>query len=352
MRILHTYCLNFNLGDYALGYGVKKALRELLPVELIAETNLQGQIFDRYYIDVVNRNYDLLVIGGGGIIHGAHWPQGWFWLIEQELISQLEIPFVVFAAGYNYFKDETGIPERGIRHLRETERLARLFSVRNDGSRERLRSQTGIDAKVLADPGFWVGRNESFPRPPHLDREYVVVQLANDKPEHRFGSVEGGEAFAAKMRSVVAKLSEQYRVVLAPHVLADVALSEQVAQGIPNVSVWPFSDFAFDRFAGIFGYYQHAACVLAMRGHGQILPLSFGVPTVSLENHHKHRELMEEIGLPQYNVDVLDENFAEKVLETAARAIKERAAIKSHMEQRLAAWWEENADSLKSVLHP
>ncbi len=341
MRILHTYCLNFNLGDYALGYGVKKALRELLPVDLIAETNIQGQIFDPYYIDIINRNYDLLIIGGGGIIHGAHWPQGWFWLIEQELIRNIRIPFVVFAAGYNYFKEEGGIPERGIRHLRETHKYAKLFTVRNDGSYGRLKSQTGIDAKVIADPGFWVGRNQSFARPAHLNNDYIIVQLADDKPNYRFGNEEKRSQFVQGMREAVRELSQKLHVVFAPHVLDDIALSREVAQGIANVSIWNFSEFAFDHVERTFGYYEHASCVLAMRGHGQIVPMSFGVPAISLENHHKHKGLMEEIGLPNLNIDVADPMLTERVLHLVKMSIEDREKIDSHLKNRLNLLWQE-----------
>ena len=29
MRIMHAYCLNYNFGDYALGYGVKNIFRKI-----------------------------------------------------------------------------------------------------------------------------------------------------------------------------------------------------------------------------------------------------------------------------------------------------------------------------------
>jgi polysaccharide pyruvyl transferase WcaK-like protein len=349
MKVLHAYCLNYNIGDYALGYGLKKALRELLPIDMIGEVNLQGQVFDEYFINNINKKYDLLVIGGGGIIHGAHWPQGWFWLIEKDLIRTIKIPFVIYAAGYNYFKDETGIPERGVEHLRETAKYARLFSVRNDGSYDRLKCQTGIDADVIADPGFWVSKNENFPRPAELPGEYMIIQLANDKQANRFGGIANYEKFVKKLRIVTENIAKKFHVLFTPHVFDDIALSKDVAVGLDNVSIWPFSEFAFDNVFKTYGYYQHAKCVLAMRGHGQIIPLSFGVPTISLENHYKHRELMEQIGLGQYNVDVTDRLLHEKVLALVGQALSQSEVIHCHLADRLASLWEGTRNTICSA---
>lgn len=337
MRILHTYCLNYNLGDHALGIGVKNILRHCFAVDSIGETNLQGQVFNDYYIDVINRNYDLLVIGGGGIIHGAHWPQGWFWLIEKEDIRKIKIPFIVYAVGYNYFRGEKPIPAHGIAHLKETQKQALHFSVRNDGSYDRLREQTGIEANVLADAGFWVPLNRTYTRP--IAGPYIMVQLANDKPAFRFGSEEGRAQFIQKMRAVICGLARTHRVIAAPHVLADVELCREVVDGIENAAVWDFSTFAFDRTHECLGYYQFADLVLAMRGHGQILPLSFGVPVISLENHDKNIGLMRNLGLVKYNVDIKDPDLVEKVTALAGELIGNpeiRGRIEAKNQQLLA----------------
>lgn len=313
MRVLHTYCLNYNIGDYALGIGVKNLLRKYLDIDLIGNTNIQGREFTEYYInEVVNKKFDLLVIGGGGIIHGSHWPNGWFWLIDKDLISQIKIPFIVYGVGFNYWEEEGGIPERGAVHLGETQKHAAYFSVRNDGSLPRLAKQTGIDAHVIPDPGFHIDLDTEYER---LDqKKYVMIQLANDKPLSRFGSEDKIQKFVKEMRQITSELSQRYKVIFAPHVLEDVALSEQISNGISNTEVWDFGRFAFDHSDEAVGYYKYAEFVLAMRGHGQILPIGFNTPVIALENHPKHRGLMEELGLLDYNIKVDSENF-----ETALR---------------------------------
>lgn len=313
MRVLHTYCLNFNIGDYALGYGVKNLLREYLDITLIGETNIQGRQFDEYYInEVVNKRYDLLVIGGGGIIHGSHWPNGWFWLIDKDLIKQIKIPFIVYGVGYNYWEEEGGIPERGTSHLKETIKHAAFFSVRNDGSAQRIFKQTGINAPAIPDPGFHINLNTEYTRT--INESYVVIQIANDKPESRFGSLENRTRFIDDMREVCMKLSENYKVLLAPHVPDDVSISNEIARNLTNIDVWDFGYFAFDHSQESLAYYKYAEFAIAMRGHGQIVPIAFNTPVIALENHPKHRGLMEELNLLDYNVKISDPNFKQNLL--------------------------------------
>jgi polysaccharide pyruvyl transferase WcaK-like protein len=329
MKILHSYCLNYNIGDYALGIGVKNLLREYLDVDLIGNTNLQGREFNEYYIkEVVNKRYDLLVIGGGGIIHGSHWPNGWFWLIDKELIREIKIPFIVYGVGYNYWEEEGGIPERGKIHLEETFKHASYFSVRNDGSAKRLLRDTGIQAHVIPDPGFHIDLNTEYKN--FVDRPFVLVQIANDKPISRFGSIEKQEQFIQSMREVTKELAKDYKVIYAPHVIDDVQISKDIIQGIPNTEVWDFGYFAFDHSDEAVGYYKYAEFVLAMRGHGQILPIGFNTPVIALENHPKHRGLMEELDLLDYNVKVDDANFLQNLREKIDLLKKNKNELKHY----------------------
>ena len=308
MKILHSYCLNYNIGDHALGIGLKSLLRQYLSVDLIGETNIQGREFNEYYInDVVNKKYDLLVIGGGGIIHGMHWPNGWFWLINKDLIKTIKIPFIIYGAGYNYWKDEGGIPERGIGHLKETIKNAAYFSVRNDGSAKRLLEQIGIDVPTIPDPGFHVNINMEYKN--YVNEPYVIVQIANDKPEHRFKSLNKKQKFVLDLKEVTKNISKKYKVIFAPHVYSDISISEEIVSGIDNAEVWDFGSFAFDHSDKAIGFYKYAEFAIVMRGHGQIYSICFNTPVISLENHPKHRGLMEGLGLLEYNVNINELEF-------------------------------------------
>ncbi len=313
MRILHSYCLNYNIGDYALGIGVKNLLRNFLSVDFIGETNLQGRYFNEYYInEVVNKKYDLLVIGGGGIIHGSHWPNGWFWLIDKNLIKSIKIPFIIYGVGDNYFEDEH-IPERAIEHLKETYKYALSFSVRNDGSLERVINGIGIKPKEVPDPGFFAGLNTSYPQ--LIKDKYVIIQIANDKMEHRFGTQSKRKRFVLSMKKVTRYLANSYKILFAPHVYEDVALSQEIMEGINNCSMWRFGDLAFDHSDMAVGYYRYADFVLAMRGHGQILPIGFNVPTIALCNHPKHKGLMDKLSLTEWALSVDSPHFDELLIE-------------------------------------
>lgn len=313
MKILHTYCLNHNLGDYALGIGVKNLLRRFLEVDLIAETNLQGTVFNEYYIEnVVNKKYDLLVIGGGGIIHGAHWPNGWFWLIKENLIEKIKIPFIIYGAGYNYFEDEGGIPEVGKQHLLKTIEKSTYFSVRNDGSLKRLSDQIGVNVNEVPDPGFHINLGKSYTCPE--TEPFVMIQLANDKPEYRFGSNDNKSFFVEELKQLTRILAKRYKVIFSPHVFEDVELSKEISNGIDNAFVWPFSDYAFDNCSECLGYYQNAEFVIAMRGHAQIIPIAFNTPVISLENHPKHFGLMRRLGFERFNVKLQDGVLLETIL--------------------------------------
>jgi len=326
--------------------GVKNLLRQEFDVDLIGETNIQGREFTEYYInEVVNKKYDLLVIGGGGIIHGSHWPNGWFWLINKNLIKSIKVPFVVYGVGNNYFDCET-IPQKAIEHLEETNKYSSYFSVRNDESYERLTKQLAFLPYEIPDPGFHVGLNTKFERP--IEGPYVVIQLANDKPKQRFND-SSKQKFINGLREVIKNITKTRKVIFLPHVLEDVLISELVAEGIDNAEVLSFGNFAFDHSDKMIAYYKYADFVLAMRGHGQIIPISFNVPVIALQNHPKHVGLMRKLQIEKYNVDVNAERFQVELKAAVDALLQDRVKIINHYKQLNEKFAEQSAQAMKDI---
>jgi polysaccharide pyruvyl transferase WcaK-like protein len=351
MRILHTYCLNYNIGDYALGIGLKNLLRHYLKVDLIGNTNIQGREFNTYYInEVVNKKYDLLVLGGGGIIHGAHWPNGWFWLIQEDLIKTIKIPFIVYGVGNNYWKEEREMPARAFEHIDETIKRATFFSVRNDGSADRLKGKIKNFHLIhtVPDPGFHVNLNTEYQR--KIDDPYVLIQLANDKSDIRFRGQNGKAKFVKNLREIIKNLSKRYRIVFSPHVLEDIELSHEVAKGICNTEIWDFGYLAFDHLQDAIAYYKYAKFVVSMRGHGQIIPISFNSPVITLGNHPKHMGLMKELNLLEYYVDISNKELVSSILEIIKKIEEDYFALKSKLISLNKILMKNSEDSFKIIV--
>jgi len=88
-----------------------------------------------------------------------------------------------------------------------------------------------------------------------------------------------------------------------------------VKHNTESAYVWDFGSFAFDRSINILDYYKNAEFVLAMRGHGQIVPIGLNVPVISLENHDKNIGLMRKLNLEYYNVNILEKELSVKIIE-------------------------------------
>ena len=121
MKIAHIVKSSHNIGEGALINGMHSILRQDikkdLKFDLIDRKNFQavhgeeynkGSVtkkLDKKFIDFLNKNYDLLIIGGGGIIQTGKYENFGGLVLAGDLdsLNFLDIPMVVYAAGDNRF---------------------------------------------------------------------------------------------------------------------------------------------------------------------------------------------------------------------------------------------------------
>lgn len=100
MKILHIHRTNTNLGDLATGEGVKKMLLTRFPkAEIITK-----EVFDEFTIDdleEVNDSFDMIVVGGGGLLKNYDFDSGWMWNIKQDLLKKIKKNIYLYGIGLN-----------------------------------------------------------------------------------------------------------------------------------------------------------------------------------------------------------------------------------------------------------
>lgn len=179
LKIAHAYAQFYNFGDNALAYGVKNIFQKYFSSECrFINYDVHSTSFNKEILYKISQESDFFIVGGGGLIHTS---ESKFWLFNMDIedIKFLRKPIIFFGLGYNNFT--IPLHQDAIKNIKSLSECSLAFSVRNDGSRERL-SELGLNFTEIPDPGFFVDGNH--PRP-QIDGDYIVIQIAYDSPSER-----------------------------------------------------------------------------------------------------------------------------------------------------------------------
>ena len=308
--------------------GVPVSFENFDIVEL--EPEFGGASFDE--VDLTR--YRLILVGGGGTIDNRRTrvASGMAFPMSGDQIRASPTPLAFVALGFNLF---------GGTRLRNGDALADVigacaergfpFSVRNDGSLERLRDVLGAAADPVVevpDPGFFVDVPKAYAVPQFSGRRpRILVQVAGDNPGFRFGGRGDGAAvellgrvrnrlpvglgreLARAIAKLVTRLVEAFdaEVVLAPHISKDLPLVVAILAGLPAVLARrrvrvlgvPDPSGASEFFAA----YAQSDLVVGMRGHSVICACGLRIPCIGLSTHPKIRGFMAACDLADWVVD-------------------------------------------------
>jgi polysaccharide pyruvyl transferase WcaK-like protein len=368
--IVHIAMHTTNIGDGALVKGIQSTLPEDTQTEInfvdhcITDFLKYGRRkFDGQYAEWLNDNADLLLIGGGGLISEKNYLPA---LLAPEVIAKLKLPVVVYGIGHNLFEGERlKNPDALSALIAQIRELGGLFSVRNDGSLDRLRRDIGVSAaesvREVPDPGLFVPVESMLHPQIRPGRRNVVLQLAGDKLSNRLGPCEVEkpaprwslfhkkskerhtrssrqlDIFWAKIASVCDRLSRKHDVnfFIAPHVHSDLAVTESFVSATRHTP-----DFEGSRLevSGIFrgatsapayfDLYRQADFVVGMRGHSIIVAVGMGTPCVAIVSHPKVEGFLKDCGLEEWSTHAADANIEESLSEKIGRLIDDSSEWK------------------------
>lgn len=328
LRVLHIASHEINVGDGALNGAIRQGIRDVHdgPVEF----DLADVAVFRKELSVAELDgYDLVVVGGGGgISNGAHARRtGTPMPLDLETYRRTRTPFAFVGLGHNIFAGQTFKHAPALtRLLAEVERKGDVFSVRNDGSRQRLMLDLGDAARIvreIPDPGFFV-RSARQPPLEAGPRPFALVQVAGDSITDRvrpsrwggiIGRVQSREAkamLAEKIAEVALHLWTRHGldILLTPHIHHDVPLCSDIMRRLYaqagaaalhrpfRVGGTPHPNHA----EAFFARYRAARLVIGMRGHAVICGIGLRCPTIALSSHPKVSEFLASCDLSAWSV--------------------------------------------------
>ena len=332
LKIAHIYphgCKN--AGDIYLIWAVKQMFE---PADWI-DINCK-QIFEQSHINLIN-DCDAVIIGGGGLIlpnpYNFDTPTGWQVGIPTELIANIVPPIIVYAIGWNLFRNQTP-PDVLKENISEMIRQSAFFSLRHSGDIEKLEGLTGISDKITLN--YCPSMIADSYRPCRTDR--IAFQIASDRLETRVGSI---PKFIANMKKVLDSFSGNKCIVA--HTVGDMDFGESMAKHLN----YEFISLLGEKPHVIRDFYYDIHTVFAMRGHGQMIPLGLGCKIVSIISHDKVKNLLEDLRIEKTGVEVQSPDFVNKCLSAYETAQKTDFYLRRKMVEKNVA---DNMRHIHSIL--
>jgi len=308
-NLLHLAAPGKNVGDNALILGVK-SLFKTCNLEL---KNVRNTILSKKFIEIINEKYDGLIIGGGGLLHApqsirklTNDTSGTLIRINTNNLKYLKIPLIVYGVGYNVFRGEQELPEIAKKSINDLANKALHFSVRNDGSLERLSSYLGFTHKKILevpDPGLFTPYIDG-----KLDPSKIIIQIAADRLNNRFKNSLTLDRFIKSLKKLIDE-NLNYSFYFSPHCPIDEIFINKHFKNYKKIDLMT----NIEETSKIMGIYRTSKVVIGQRGHGNICPFGINTPIICLVSHDKNLGFMRKIGFEDYSVSVNDKDLTSKL---------------------------------------
>jgi polysaccharide pyruvyl transferase WcaK-like protein len=362
MRILHVASFQGNVGDNANHNGLRSQLSKVLPANTSYEELEIRRFYQKYdgkdklqfdeaFAELSNK-FDLMIIGGGNFLE--------IWIetsttgctidIPPHVLDAIRTPIVFFGLGFHTYKGST--KETRSRFLCFLQKLLSekrfLMTVRNDGSIGQLEAcygpQVAQPVMKVPDGGFYVrldGTARSLTQP---ERCNIVLSIAEDMLEVRFPGAPASDSYQllvsnfAEYIKQMSSIRKDAHFLLMPHIYSDLHIISEIVNCLPDhvrrksVTVGPYVTGPGSESI-VFSTYREATCVLAMRLHGNVVPIGLNVPTLGIGTYGRIAEMYRELGHTERLVEVEKSSFADALAARTESLLATSHAMKQENQQ-------------------
>jgi len=333
------------------------AVRQLFQKE-VAPTNFTLlQVRDKVTeatIEEINQ-HDALIIGGGGLLLADTNPNsisGWQWACPTELLDKIKVPIIVFAIGYNRFRGQSEFADIFHKNVYKLVEQSAFFGLRNYGSIEALKQYLPVELheKLVFQPCPTTLLNYFYPysKPKNIEKS-ISVNIAFDRPYLRFGNKED-EILGNIAKILLQFQKEGWKIKLFNHIGKDKeAVTYFNTQGLYPEQVKFFNVAP----QAVIDEYSKVSLALGMRGHAQMIPFGLNVPILSLISHDKLGFFLDDIGHPEWGVEIKSPNFRNNLynkLNLLTNELENTSDKISNAQEKLWEVTQQNLHSIKTSL--
>lgn len=351
--------LNFNAGDTCLNPLVRLFIeRAMGPVSWGLR-----QVWEPIDVPTMRRlqqEYDAVVVGGGGLFLPEQQgtdisTSGWTWNCTVDALEEVTKPMAVFAVGYNKFRNHVSFAPVFFRHVNKLASVSSFFGLRNSGSIaavrdiiESERDKEKVRLQFCPTTMIWQLRpdmREAAEAHQRRQARVLVVNCAFDRVENRFP---GGLAptLQAIARSVAYAASQGFTVRVAAHKHIDRQIEPYLDAAGVNYQTHDLSPGSPD---DVMRSYAQADLVLGLRGHAQMIPFGVRVPVISVISHNKLRFFLDDVGRPDWGVDVDQGDFEGRLRGTISRFIGSLDEIRADVAAVQEKLWQDTQPNFALV---
>ena len=310
-------------------------------------------------VNFLNARAKAILVGGGGLFISDSNPDavsGWQWNLAKEDVEAIEVPLILFAVGYNQFRNGEPFNEHFDAHAAATIEKAGFVGMRNSGSIRGLSQHLPehLAAKLEFQPCMTtVLRRYHNDAKPCTDKtsNKVMFNLAFDRRKERFGDRE--KDIFDSVAQAMHRLTEQGKhIVLAVHAWDDDPSVEFVRAHKIKAEIRRLN---LDAPADVVKFYSDAPLTIGMRGHSQMIPFGCGNAIFSIVSHPKMGFFLEDIRQPDWGADVYDPDLSEKIVAFVDRFDREQDQIRATIAERQEELWsvtEKNFRKIGGLLAP
>jgi len=325
VKIFH-FCLQSpvgNFGDDILFHSVKDTFNTLCEKKGDSKvTWINYDIRKHTTENVIHKanECDFIVVGGGGLILSDTAPNnwsGWQWAIHPDHLQMIKKPLIVYAIGYNRFRNQPDFDSNFAPHIKETIEKSSFFSVRNTGSMRALKDYViSENINVQPCPTLFYNKDQ---RENILKGIHIGFNLAGDRSNLRYNK----KKFYEDMLKVFKRLGEKrYTIHFLNHSWNPESNCKDLIDMVPNKvvhdieTIWDPSDIL-----SAVNVYRSMNVVISMRYHGVLVPFGQRKKVIPIITHNKLQWFLEDANMKDIGVDIDTTYFSENLYERIERLI-------------------------------